>query len=147
MTENDVLSAEDELDLSGDSAVEIVESVWTLTEAEKEETESDNGSGTRYNLVFQNQENPDREITMRFFVAYSPTDSNKSTDWVKRQRGQLKNVVKALAGEQASDAVAQVNAALTNPDSEFYLVGRQVKATTRDGGDGFAVLSKFRKIA
>src|SRR4029077_5366388 len=96
-TANDLLSASDELDLSSDSAVEVKEAIWSITEVEVEQTESDNGSGTRVNIVFASEDFP-YDITMRLFVAYTPTDESKSTDWVKRQRGQLKNIAKAAIG-------------------------------------------------
>lgn len=133
----DTLSADDELDLSGDSAVEIVTAQWQITEAEIEDTESDNGSGKRVNLVFAPQDDAfPFEITMRFFTEYTPADPNKNTDWVKRQRGQLKNVAKAATGEPKL---------VLNPDTEGYIVGKVVTATTKDGGDGFPVLGKFKK--
>ena len=131
----DTLAATDELDLSGDSAVEVVEAVWQITEAEAEETESENGSGKRVNLTFESENFP-FPITMRFFTEYSPADPNKNTDWVKRQRGQLKNVAKAATGEPVLSL---------NSDSPNYIVGKTVKATTKDGGDGFPVLGKFKK--
>jgi hypothetical protein len=133
MTET--LSAQDELDLSGDSAVESKEATWQITEVEVEETSSDNGEGKRVVLTFESEDWP-YPITMRFFTEYTPTDESKSTDWVKRQRGQLKNVMKAATGEPKFSP---------DPDSEYYPVGKHVKATTRDGGDGFAALSKFKK--
>lgn len=136
MTTETTLPASDELDLSGDSAVEAVTSTWQITEAEVEETESDNGKGERVNLVFESGDFP-YPITMRFFTAYEPTDSSKNTDWVKRQRGQLKNLAKAIFGEPKID--------IKNTESPYYPVGKNVKATTRDGGDGFATLSKFKK--
>ena len=134
----ETLDAADELDLSGDSAVEIVESIFTITDATEEETSSDNGSGARVNLVFESDD-VRFPITVRFFTAYEPTDSTKNTDWVARQRGQLKNVVKAATGE------ARLNT--KNPDADNYIVGKQVRATTKDGGDGFATLGKFKKVA
>lgn len=136
MSDHEVLSASDELDLSGDSAVEIREAVFTISEAEQEQTDSENGQGTRVNLVFTSDDFP-YPITMRFFISYTPTDSSKDTSWVNRQRGQLKNIAKAATGEPRLSL---------NPDSPTYIVGKQVKATTRDGGDGFAVLSKFRSV-
>lgn len=135
----ETLDASDELDLSGDSAVEIVTSVFTITDATEEETSSDNGSGSRVNLVFESDDFP-YPITERFFTSYEPTDASKKTDWVNRQRGQLKNVVKAATGE------ARLNT--KNPDNaETYIVGKQVTATTRDNGSGFAGLSKFKKVS
>jgi hypothetical protein len=135
----DTLSAEDELDLSGDSAVEIITTQWQITEAEEVPSESDKGTGTYAALVFESQE-AQFPITMRFFTEYSPSDPTKNTDWVKRQRGQLKNIVKAAGGD-----VTRVRDSLTNPNSPNYIVGKFVTATTKDGGDGFAVLGKFKK--
>src|SRR6266404_9535208 len=133
----DTLSANDELDLTGDSAVEIFEDVWQITEVETIDSESDNGVGKYVALVFSRDSTDfPNEITMRFFTEYSPVDSSKNTDWVKRQRGQLKNVAKAAGVEPKG---------IDNPESENYLLGKSVRATTKDGGDGFAVLSKFKK--
>ena len=134
---SETLTAADELDLSGDSAVEIFEDIWQVTEVETEDTESDNGTGKRVNLVFSREadEYP-REITMRFFTEYTPADPAKNTDWVKRQRGQLKNVAKAAGVEPKG---------IDNPDSENYLLGKSVRASTKDSGDGFPTLSKFKK--
>lgn len=134
-TTGETLTAEDELDLSGDSAVEIVEAVWQVTEAEVIASESDNGSGSYVALTFESESFP-FPIKGRYFTEYSPTDSSKNTDWVKRQRGQLKNIVKAATGETKL---------VLNPESEGYIVGKTVKATTKDGGDGFPVLGKFKK--
>lgn len=135
---NDTLDAVDELDLSGDSAVEIVTSNWTVQEASHEETESDNGRGNRATLVFESDDWY-APITMRFFTSYE-SKAGKSTDWVARQRGQLKNILKAATGQ------TNLGTAL-DPDSADYIVGKQVQATTRDNSDGFAVLSRFKKIA
>lgn len=135
--QEDTLSSEDELDLSGDSAVEVVTAVWQITEVEKEETESENGSGKRVNLTFESEDFP-FPLTMRFFTEYTPADPSKNTDWVKRQRGQLKNIAKAATGEPKL---------ITNADSEGYIVGKYVTATTKDGGDGFPVLGKFKKVS
>lgn len=134
----DTLNAADELDLSGDSAVEIVTSDWTVQEVSHEETESDNGKGNRATLVFESDAWY-APITMRFFTSYE-SKTGKSTDWVKRSRGQLKNILKAATGQ------TNLGEAL-NPDSANYIVGKAVNATTKDGGDGFAVLSRFKKIA
>lgn len=133
----ETLSSEDELDLSADSAVEIVEAEWQITEVEKVDSESDNGSGKYLKLTFESDDFP-FPLTMRFFTEYSPADPNKNTDWVKRQRGQLKNVAKAAGVEPKG---------VDNPDSENYLVGRTVRATTKDGGDGFPILGKFKKVS
>lgn len=132
----DMIDAVQEFDFSQDSAVEVVEAVWTITEAEVDQTESDNGTGTRHNLTFESDQWP-YPITLRLFVEYTPTDSSKSTDWVKRNRGILKNIAKAALGEPRYSL---------NPDAENYIVGRTVRATTRDGGDGFATLSRFRSV-
>jgi hypothetical protein len=139
MTEaNDTLNAADELDLSGDSAVEIVTANWTIQEISHEETDSDNGKGNRATIVFESDAWP-YPITMRFFTSYE-SKSGKSTDWVKRSRGQLKNILKAATGQ------TNLGAAL-DPDSPDYAVSKVVQATTKDGGDGFAVLSRFKKVA
>lgn len=135
---SDVLDSSAELDLSGDSAVEQVTSRWTITEASREDTETDNGAGNRTTLVFESDDWY-APITMRFFTSYD-SKQGKSTDWVKRSRGQLKNILKAATAQ------ANLGAAL-DVDSSDYIVGRQVQATTKDGGDGFAVLSRFKKIA
>lgn len=133
----DTLPAEAELDLSGDSAVEIVTDTWQITSVETEETQSDNGSGKRVVLVFEREsEDYPHEITMRFFTEYTPADPSKNVDWVKRQRGQLKNVAKAAGVEPKG---------IDNPDSPNYLQGRNVIATTKDSGDGFPTLGKFKK--
>lgn len=135
---SDTLTAQDELDLSNDSAVEIVEDIWQITEVETVDSESDNGTGKYVKLTFSREsEDFPNEITMRFFTEYSPVDSSKNTDWVKRQRGQLKNVAKAAGVEPKG---------IDNPESENYLLGKSVRATTKDGGDGFAVLGKFKKV-
>lgn len=136
MLDENALSTETEFDFSGDSAVEVVEAIWTITEAEQETTESDNGTGTRHNLTFESDDFP-YPITLRQFVEYTPSDASKNTDWVKRSRGVLKNIAKAAVGEPRYSL---------NSDADNYIVGRQVKATTRDGGDGFATLSKFRSV-
>lgn len=137
-TANDTLNAADELDLSGDSAVEIVTAQWTIQEVSHEETESDNGTGNRATVVFESDawKYP---ITMRFYTSYA-SKTGKDTEWVKRSRGQLKNILKAATGQ------TNLGQAL-DPDSEDYIVGKQVTATTKDGGDGFAVLSRFKKVA
>ena len=128
----------DELDLSGDSAVEQVTAVWTIQEASHEETESDNGVGNRATIVFESDDWA-YPITMRFFTSYT-SKQGKDTEWVKRQRGQLKNILKTATGQ------TNLGSAL-DPNSQDYIVGKQVNATTRDGGDGFAVLSRFKKVA
>lgn len=135
MSRQELLDAEDELDLSADSAVDIVTATFTIESVEKEEKSSDNGSGTQYALTFTSDDFP-YPITMRFFTAYESA-TGKNTDWVKRQRGQLKNIARAATGEPVVS---------TNPDSPNYLVGKQVVATTRDGGEGFAVLGRFKAV-
>lgn len=136
--EADVLAAQDENDLSGDSAVEIVTAVWTVQSIEAEESETDNGSGRKVTIEFESEAFY-APITMRFFTSYT-SKHGKNTDWVKRSRGQLKNVLKAATG--------QTNLAeALDSGSEHYLVGKTVQATTKDGGDGFATLGRFKKVA
>lgn len=134
---SDMLPPSQDFDFSGDSAVEIKECEWTITEAEQEETDTDNGSGVRHNLTFESEDFP-FPITLRQFVSYTPADSNKSTDWVSRSRGTLKNIAKAAVGEPRYSLV---------PGSPNYIVGRRVRATTKDGGDGFPTLGKFKAVS
>ena len=129
--EDTEVTSGEELDLSGDSAVEVKQAVWTIIEAELEETESDNGSGKRYNITLESDDFP-FDITLRFFVEYAPNDEEKDTTWVKRQRGMLTNLTKAATGGTNF-----------NPKT---IVGRKILATTRDSGDGFPTLSKFKKV-
>jgi hypothetical protein len=131
----DTLSAEDEIDLSGDSAVEIVTAVWQITAAEVIGSESEKGTGSYVQLTFESQDFP-FPLNMRFFTEYTSSDPSKNTDWVKRQRGQLKNIAKAATGEAKL---------VLNSDAEGYIVGKTVTATTKDGGDGFPQLGKFKK--
>lgn len=135
--QEETLSSEDELDLSGDSAVEVVTAIWQVTEAEEVESDSDNGTGKYVKLTFESDDFP-FPINMRFFTEYTPSDPNKNTDWVKRQRGQLKNIAKAATGEPKLN--------YKNSDAENYIVGKSVTATTKDGGDGFPVLGKFKAV-
>src|ERR1043166_8420308 len=129
----DVLGTDAEDDLSSDSAVEIKTAVWTIQSIEAEQSESDNGVGRKITIELASDEWY-APITMRFFTSYT-SSKGKSTDWVKKSRGQLKNLLKAASGEtNVADAL--------NEDSPHYLVGKRVTATTRDGGDGFAPLSR-----
>ena len=133
----DVLSAEAEDDLSGDSAVEIKTATWTIQSIEAEQSETANGTGRKVTVELESDDWY-APITLRFFTSYV-SSQGKSTDWVKKSRGQLKNLLKAATG--------QVNLAeALSSDSQHYAVGKQVIATTRDGGDGFATLSRFKKV-
>src|SRR6266702_4462623 len=134
----DVLGAQDENDLSGDSAVEVKTAKWTVQDISEEQSESDNGTGRKVTIEFESDDWY-APITMRFFTSYT-SKQGKNTDWVKRSRGQLKNILKAATGQtNLSDAL--------DSGSEHYLVGKQVIASTKDGGDGFAVLGRFKKVA
>lgn len=124
----------EEFDFSGDSAVEVKEALWTITEVETKDTDSANGKGTQHILTFESDAFP-YPVLVRQFVQYTPTDASKNVDWVKRSRGILKNIAKA-AGLEGKYSLT--------PGASNYIVGRQVIATTRDGGDGFATLSKFK---
>jgi len=137
-TQADVLGTQDENDLSGDSAVEIVNSTWTIQSIEDELSDSPNGTGRKVTIEFESDDWY-APITMRFFTSYT-SKAGKNTDWVKRSRGTLKNILKAATGQTNLSEVLDAN-------SEHYLVGKQVIATTKDGGDGFAVLSRFKKVA
>src|SRR5258708_26570984 len=94
---NDVLDASAENDLSGDSAVEVKTATFTIQSIEDEQSESDNGTGRKVTIEF---DSPDwyAPITMRFFTSYT-SKLGKNTDWVKRSRGQLKNILKAATGQ------------------------------------------------
>lgn len=133
----DVLDTQAEDDLSGDSAVEVKTAVWTIQSIESEQSESDNGVGRKITIEFESDDWY-APITMRFFTSYT-SSKGKSTDWVKKSRGQLKNIVKAATGQ------TNLAEALSS-DSQHYAVGKKVTATTRDGGDGFAVLSRFKAV-
>lgn len=134
----DVLSTNDEYDLSGDSAVEIVTGTWTVQSIEEETSDSPKGSGKYVAIEFANDDWY-APITMRFFTSYE-SKIGKDVEWVKKQRGQLKNVLKAFTGQtHLAEAL--------NSDSENYIVGKSATATTKDGGDGFAVLGRFKKLA
>lgn len=131
MASNEVLDSADELDLSNDSAVERITAVFAITEAEQIESESENGVGKYEQVVFESESLP-FPITMRFFTEYEPSDPNKSTDWVKRQRGALKNLAKAIFGEPTWN--------------RSKAIGHSVTATTRDNGEGQATLGRFKKV-
>lgn len=131
MVHNDMLDTNDELDLSNDSAVERVTAVFTITEANEKESESDNGTGRYEEIVFES-EDFGYPITLRLFTEYTPSDESKSTEWVKRQRGILKNLSKAIFGEPRW--------------SRANAVGKQVTATTRDNGEGIATLGRFKAV-
>lgn len=128
--------SETEFDFGGDSEVESKELIWNITEFEVKTTESDSGQGVMHVITFENDEWP-YPIRIRRFVSYSPTDESKNTDWVKRARGTLKKIAKAATGAASYS---------TDPNSAKYLVGKQVKATTGEDGDGFATLKWFKKV-
>ena len=134
----DVLDTAAEDDLSNDSAVEVITAVWTIQAIESEDSESDNGTGRKVTIEFASDD-WHYPITMRFFTSYT-SSKGKNTDWVKRSRGQLKNVLKAATG-QANLAEA------LDTESANYLVGKRITASTKDGGDGFATLGRFKKVA
>src|SRR5438874_121063 len=103
-TAADVLDTAAENDLSGDSAVEVITSTWTIQNVEDDQSESDNGSGRKITIEFASDDWY-APITMRFFTSYV-SKTGKNTDWVKRSRGQLKNILKAATGEtNLSDAL------------------------------------------
>ena len=122
---------ETEFDFSNDSTVENKEAVWTIIDAASEETDGDKGSGTRYNITFESDDWP-FPIILKQFVSYT-SKVGKDTAWVKRSRGVLKNISKAATGNATGTLEA--------------LIGQRVRATTKDDGNGFATLSKFRPMA
>lgn len=121
---------EQEFDFSNDSSVEQVEGIWTIIAAELEETESDNGRGKRHVITFTGDAVP-FPVTVRQFVEYE-SKVGKDNAWVKRSRGALKQLAKAALGEPKY--------------SLSQLVGKQVRATTKDDGNGYATLAKFRPV-
>lgn len=135
MTE-DMIPSENEYDFSKDSVVDVIEAVFTITEAEEKETESPKGKGKQHILTFESDDFP-YAIVLRQFVEYTPAEEGRDTSWVTRSRGTLKNIAKAAIGATGYSL---------NPESPNYIVGRQVKATTKDNGEGFATLGKFRKV-
>jgi len=138
MATQDLLGTQDENDLSGNSAVEVVTADWVIQNIEDEQSETPNGSGRKITIEFESDDWY-APITMRFFTSYT-SKLGKNTDWVKRSRGTLKNILKAATGQtNLSEAL--------DSNGQHYLVGRHVLATTKDGGDGFAVLSRFKKVA
>lgn len=132
----------EEFDFSKDSAVDIFTGIWTVTEVESKETNSDKGEGVQHILTFENPEFP-YPVTVRQFVQYTSKEG-KDTSWVNRSRGQLKNIAKA-ASERKGDKLSEGKYSLT-PGAENYIVGKRVLATTKDNGDGFATLSKFKPV-
>lgn len=137
MNENENIPAveEQDFDFSGDSAVERVTGVFTITKVEPKQSSSDNGEGTYHALTFEGESIP-FPITLRLFIDYT-SHEGKSTDWVKRQRGILKNIAKAAVGQPSYSL---------NPSSENYIVGRRVTATTRDDGEGRPTLGRFKAV-
>lgn len=127
----DLMTPQDEFDFSQDTTVETIEGVWTITEAEQEHVESEKGTGTRVVVTLQGEALP-FPITVRQFTEYQYKNGGDNS-WVKRSRGALKNLFKAATGEVKG--------------SLEQLVGSQVRATTKDDGNGFYTLFKFRNVA
>lgn len=119
-----------EFDFENDSTVEVVEGVWTITEAVSEDTDGDNGSGTRHVITFEGDALP-FPITVRQFVSYT-SKQGKDTAWVKRSRGILKGLAKAATGEPRYTLQG--------------LIGKQVRGKTKDDGNGYITLSRFRAV-
>lgn len=128
----------DENDLSGDSAVDRVTATWTVQSIDTIDTDTDKGTGRYVTIEFESDD-WNYPVTLRFFTSFT-SKIGKPTDWVKRQRGQLKNILVAATGQ------ANLTDALDS-ESTHYLVGKKVVATTKDNGEGFATLSRFRRVA
>lgn len=128
----DMFTPQDEFDFAGDSTVESLTAVFTITDAVAESFESDKGQGVRHVLTFESDAVP-FPITVRQIVAYEYKNGGGDTSWVKRSRGVMKNIVKAATGETSGS--------LSN------LIGRQLQATTRDDGRGFYTLGKYRAVS
>lgn len=132
------ISAVEEGDFSfGDgSVVDTVTATWTVTGAEVKQTESEKGKGTQHVLKFESPDFP-YPIFIRQFVEYAPADVTKDLSWLKRARGVLKQISKAATGTDGYSL---------NPNSEKYIVGKQVIATTKEDQDGRATLGRFKKV-
>jgi hypothetical protein len=128
-SEQEMLPTESEFDFSDDSTVETIEADWDIISADVNHVESDRGRGVQHVITFQNADVLPFPITVRQFVSYEYKNGGDNA-WVKRSRGVLKNIVKAATGETSGSLDA--------------LVGRTVRATTRDDGQGFYTLGKFR---
>lgn len=124
-------SDEQEFDFSNDSTVEAKEGIWTIIAAEENQTDSDKGTGVQHIITFTGDAVP-FPVTVKQFVQYD-SKLGASTAWVKRSRGVLKMLAKAATGEPKYK--------LRN------LVGKQVRATTKDDGNGYATLTKFRPVS
>lgn len=141
MSEETIGAAEEtEFDFSKDSAVDVGEFTWKITEFEVKETEGENGNGVQHVFTFESDDYP-YPVKLRQFVDYTPVDPTKDTSWVKRSRGVLKNLAKAISEDGKSATYS------TNPNSASYPVGKFVKATTRDNGEGFATLTRFKRVS
>jgi len=132
MQEAAEFSPETEFDFSQDTTVETIEGIWTIVDAVEEAMESDKGTGRRHVITFNGDALP-FPITVRQIVAYEYRNGGGDTSWVKRSRGVLKNLAKAATGEPRYSLAS--------------LIGKQVRATTKDDGNGFYTLSRFRPAA
>jgi hypothetical protein len=140
---DNVMSTQDEVDLSNDSPVDIVTATFTITETELVESDTENGTGTYESISVESDEYP-LPITLRFFTDYTPVrdtdkkgnewkrDKNGRILWVAKQRGNLKVLSQAVLGTP-----------VWNRDEA---VGKQFIATTRDSGDGYPTLNRFKAV-
>jgi len=124
----DTMSTQDEIDLSKDSAVEAVTATFSITETEQVASESEKGTGTYERITVESEDYP-LPINLRFFTEYE-SKVGKDTNWVARQRGQLKLLAKAVFGEP-----------IWNRDNA---VGKSFVATTKDDGSGYPTLGRFK---
>ena len=137
-TQNDVLDATDEIDLTSDSPVEVVTATFVVESAERKDSESPKGTG-KYEEIIASSDDFPYPITLRFFTEYAPTDPSvvkkfakdgTTPLWVAQQRGILKTLAQAALG--------------TTKYNRTAIVGRQFQATTRADSEGRATLGRFK---
>lgn len=126
---HDLLDTAEEIDLTNDTAVERITAVFTVVSVEQKESQTENGSG-KYEAITVESDDLPFPITLRYFTEYESA-TGKDSNWVKQQRGMLKNLAKAIFGEP------RWNRSLAE--------GKSFTATTKDDGQGRATLTGFRK--
>lgn len=132
MFNEDMLSAADEseFDFSDGSTVEKVEGIWTIVDAGENDTDTVKGTGHRYEVTFTGP--TPFPITVRLFTSYKSKTGKDISRWLNQQRGALKEL--GLAALQRKGYRPQ------------ELIGRQVRARTKDDGQGYATLTRFKPV-
>jgi len=139
-TQEDMLSAQDEIDLSNDRSVETITTTWSVTSAEVKHSESEKGEGTYEEIIVESGEFP-YPITLRFFTSYTPANPNGTKYakdgvtplWVAQQRGKLRKLAQATLGSERW--------------SRANVVGKSFTGTTREDRDGNATVTRFAPLA